>query len=368
LFHLDALMSAKVLSMLCCSLGIVFLYLLAVELTGDRLPALFAALLAALQPWVLQTGPSGSALSAGFALSLGVFFLLRRGQHALAAFAAGACTLIFWQAVGLLAVVLTDPLMVSPRVPLSWQRALVPTLTFGAGVLPWIAYAGLNHVPVLPLLLPLGEFPGPSLFGAIIIVLLVALAAGAIALAATHVFSERALLHDAVTIWLWILWLTAAAFMTSRELMLLTVPFLMIYALIGARALLKALGHGRSYYTALVGISALVLLQQQLELGSRTRPVMHETRSVTEQVRVASGWLREHAANGAIVAAERFGTVRYFTGMYVRPFNPGSRAEARFVVTSVPSVEGYARVFELLPEQRWLPGESMSNVAVWEKQ
>jgi hypothetical protein len=365
-FSFDPVRAAKILSMIWAAIAIISLYLLAVELGRDRLLALFAALPVALQLWILQFGPSGSALALGVTMSLTVLFFLKRGWPVLAAFLAGLCTLVFWQSIGLLAVVFADLVVVSRHPRFRWQSVASVFGAYGAGVLPWMVYASVNHLPFLPVLLPVGYFPPSSVFEALVFLLLLGLGGAGIFLAVTRVPSERIVARDGLNLWLWMIWLLAAAALGRREFFFPVAPLLVVYAFLGVRILLRALGRERLLYTTLALLCGLMLLQQQVDLNGTIRPFMEQIRGTTAQLRSAAIWLRTHTSAGETVATELPWVLRYDTDVRVMSIDSSDAAGAEYLVTSATaSMKGYIVVYEPLPSGRWPAGRS---VAVWRKQ
>jgi len=177
--------------------------------------------------------------------------------------------------------------------------------------------------------------------------------------------SERGVAQDGLSIWLWMVWLLAAAVFSGSELAFLGIPLLLVYALLGLRIFLKTFGGERFMYTALVGVCGLMLLQQQMRLGATVRPVMEQTSETTEQLRSAALWLRAHAGAGETVATERPWVVAYLTGMEARSTDSPQSVDSDFLVTSGATAKGYMLVYQPPFPGRWPAARS---VAVWKKQ
>ena len=157
----------------------------------------------------------------------------------------------------------------------------------------------------------------------------------------------------------------AAAVAGGSELASLGVPLLLVYAFLGARILLKAPGGERILYTVLVGLCGLMLLQQQMHMGTTVKPIMQQTRETTGQLRSASLWLREHASGRETVATERPWVVSYLTRMEVRSIDSPQSVDSDFLVTSGAAAIGYLLVYEPPAPGRWSAARS---VAVWRKE
>jgi len=365
--RLDEVLTVKVFSLLFCSFAVLCAYLFAVEAISDRVAGLFVALCVAVEPWLLQLGPSGNALSLALALSLAVLLFTKRGDYHVASLLAGLCTLVLWQGVGLLFVVVAE-MFLNPAVRKQGLRPVATALLpFLSVVVAWLIYCIVFVVPAVPALVPFGEFPKASIPEVVVLVLLGGMMVVGIAAWAKLTGHAGYLVRMSISAWMWIVWLTVASAISGVEIALLAIPVLVTYAFFGLKILLIAVRSEHLLYTAALVLSVVFILECQMQFTSMTRPLMRDSIQASQVLKTAASWLRGVADNEATVAAEKPGIVGFYSARSTRPLEKDAVANTDFIVTAARKVQGYDVVY--LPGQ----GDSSmiegphSHVAVWRR-
>ena len=365
--HLDAVLTVKVFSMLFCSFAVLIAYLFAVEAVADRVAGLFVGLCVAVEPWLVQLGPSGSGMSLGLALSLAALFFMKRGDYPLAALAAGLCSVVLWQGIGLVFAVVAD-MAANRTVMRDGRKSAATGAFFFIGVVAiWLLYAIVYRVPVVPALVPFGDFPRASAPEIVVFVILGGTVVAAPVVWAKLVGHTEYLLRIGIGGCVWCVWLILTAVLSDVELARLAIPVLITYAFLGLEVLLVAVRRKHLLYTAALVLSVPLLLAYQMQFYSVVRPSMRTSIQEFMVLEAAASWLRVAADNEATVAAEKPGIIGYYSAKKIRPFEPYTADKTDFIVTSAHEVEGYDRVF--MPGREYSPSDegAFSPVAVWKR-
>lgn len=339
--HIDVLLAAKVFSMLFCCVALLFSYLIAYEVLGDRLLALSALLALSTQAWLVQVAPSGSGVGFFLVLTLAAMFFLMRNDYLLATIVAGVATLVSWQSIFLLPVMMLDAYINS--VDKARSTKLIPSilLVFVAVLLPWVLYAIYAHRPFLPNEMGGGDVP--TLFPELSfeMVLLVGVMFVGVAVLAMR---ERELLRTHTAPLLWI----AAASFTHHRVFALALPLIIVYAFFSAQHVVRSFARTVSLaHIAGVVLTALILAYNQFVLLPVTTRWMEESRSVAAEVKTAALWVKANArAEETVNAPEGFmSLVAFYAARRVDVTN------AQFLISDKRDVAGFEMVFDPVQEQ-----------------
>lgn len=344
LFGLNLLFTTKIMSLVFGCFALLALYLVGVEVLEDRMLAFCAAIICALDPWMLQMGPSGAGITALLALSLATLFFLRRGDYALATLFAGISTLVAVPAVMLLFCILQE-IRHEPEGRRRGKIALAAFLLYVAVVVPWIGFALLKGFPILPHVNAPGDSIAVSWLMLIPIVVLVALAG----------FGTRVVRHSPLlrlvsgkqpgSFWIWALWAGVVGFLFARDLWLAGIPPLILLALQGLRIVVPALREDvPAYGTAFVFAAAMLVLNQTNFLFI-SRDLM--TRSLTEEheITMIAAWMRANLPEATMVESERPGFLAHQMKGSARILAPARDHSAPFLLSSLTHVQEYVEVY-----------------------
>ncbi|MER3522679.1 MAG: hypothetical protein C4326_01075 [Ignavibacteria bacterium] len=339
--HLDVLLAAKVFSMLFCCIALLFSYLIAYEVLGDRLLALSALLALSTQAWLVQVAPSGSGVGFFLVLILAAIFFLLRNDYLLATIVAGVATLVSWQSIFLLPVMVLDAYINS--VDKARSMKLIPSilLVFVAVLQPWVLYAIYARRPFLPN--EMGSADVPTLFPHLSfeMVLLVGVMFVGVALLAMR---ERELLRTHTAPLLWI----AAASFTHHRLFALTLPLIIVYAFFSVQHIMRSFARAvLPAHIAGVVFTALVLAYNQFVLLPVTTRTLEESRAVAAELKTAALWVKANArAEETVNAPEGFmSLVTFYAARRVGVPN------AHFLISDQADVAGFEMVFDPVQEQ-----------------
>ncbi|MFN0158420.1 MAG: hypothetical protein ACKVRP_10160 [Bacteroidota bacterium] len=357
--HLDPLLVAKVLSLFFSCVVIMFGFLVAQQILMDRLLGFSAALLVAVQPWLLQLAGSGSSMPLAAALTLATLFFMLRNEYLLAAVFAGVCGLSHWQGAVLLLFVAADALVNSLSVRRGIKVAASVLMIGVATWLPWILYAStMGDGGLVPIVIPVEQLQPPSLPVAIVLALacLLILVASILGLRAGSELRPLFRMHAvpfALLVWLAVAGFQDWTFAIAGLLMLFA------YAMLAVRVLLMITNRERTLYATSFVLVGLILATSQWDFHSRIVPSMHaETIQAQELVAIAY-WIRSHASDSTVVASERAPILAYYSGKDILLENNG--VAELIVASSAPSTE-YRMIFDPGAEH---PGQFIGATTHW---
>ncbi|MEO8168000.1 MAG: hypothetical protein ABI623_07125, partial [bacterium] len=150
-FGVDLLLTAKIFSMLFACFALLLSYLIAQEILHDYLLSFCVTLTLSMQPWLLQLAPSGNGFAFALFLLLAAIFFLLRNEYIIAAILGSLATLVLWQAVGIVIVIMVDVFLNSLDKRRATKLMASVGLIFFAISLPWILLSTRtgNILPVL---------------------------------------------------------------------------------------------------------------------------------------------------------------------------------------------------------------------------
>ncbi len=344
---LDLLLVAKIMSLLFACFGILGLYLLSVEILDDRILAFSVALIAALDPLLLQAGPSGTPATALLALSVASLFFARREDFALGAVFAGLSTMLAWPAVILMVSLGLEVVSLPnrrPRVKMLFASAAV----FLAVVLPWVVFARLKGLPVISD----SSIPGGALaigWWTVIPAAICLIPAIAGILAVQRVRLLRLLVGDPSRgLLVWILWTAVAGAVWSRDFWLAGSLVLLPGAMQGLRVLVPGLREEFANYSAAIGATAVLLVVNQVIFLSAGSSTMSGSVDAEQDVVAIVQWVSAKLPANISIESEAPGLTEYHlrSGQQVTP-RP-ARLPADYLITSDRSVTGYREIFRPL--------------------
>lgn len=355
LLGLDTLLTAKIFSLAFSSFAILFTYLIAQEILEDRLAALSATLVVSMQAWLLQLGPSGSGAGAVLLLTLAAIFFLLRNDYLLAAIAAGLATLVSWQNVLLLPVLLLD-VYVNSREPSHARKVMIGVLLVYVSVLlPWGLYMLYAARLVIPNEVALTSVPTVLPHLSLLMVLLVGLLFVGVALLASR---ERQLLRTHTALLLWI----AVASFTHQVMFAISLPLVVVYGFFSIQHILLAFRRWSLSQMAYVLLAALILAYNQVVVLPATTKVMDDVAATSAELKSAALWLRNNTPEQETISVpDGYSPVVEFYS--ARPLGD---AGARFLVTTQHDVLGYEVVFDPVEENPSLLTGSV-RYKVWKR-
>jgi hypothetical protein len=339
---LDVLLVAKIMSLVIACFGLLGLYLLGVEILDDRVLAFSVVMVAALDPLLLQAGPSGAPATALLALSVASLFFARRGDFALAAVFAGLATVCAWPAAMLMVSVSVDVVSLPGDRPRG-KTLLAAFVVFAAIVSPWMFFAAQKGLPVIS-----GSgVPGAELsvgWWTFIPAFLCLLPAIAGVLAVRRLRLLRLIVGDpARGLMIWTLWTALVALLLARDFWLAGPPLLVLGGMQGLRALVPALREEHAGYSAAFGAVALLLAVNQaifLSVGQASMAgAIEDEREIVPIVQ----WVETRLPATIAIESDVPGLVAYHlrTGQRVTP----RKGIAEYVIAQERSLDGYREIF-----------------------
>jgi hypothetical protein len=338
---LDLLLTAKIMSLIFACFGLLGLYLLGVEILEDRVLAFSAAMVVALDPLLLQAGPSGTPATALLALSVASLFFARRRDFALAAVFAGLATACAWPAAMLMVALSVDVLSLHGDRHRG-KTLLAVLLVFLAVVSPWVLFAVKRGLPVIS-----AGVPGSALsagWWTVVPALLCLVPAGAGILAVRRVRLLRLVVGEPLPgLMVWILWTAIVALVLARDFWLAGAPVLVLGAMQGLRALVPALREERAGYSAAFGGVALLLVVNQVIFLSVGRSGMARAIEEEREIVPLVQWVSARLPATITIESDAPGLVAYHlrAGQRVTP----RRGSAEFVIASERTLDGYREIF-----------------------
>lgn len=362
LFGLDPVLVAKVLSLFFSCLAILCSYLLAYEIIVDRLLAFCLSLAVAMQAWMLQLAPSGNAMPLGLLLSVGFLFFLLRNEYTVAAFVAGLACMVFWQAVLFLPLLVLDIQINSVDKRKGSKRSLLSLIIAIAAILPWFMYVVWQGLPVTTMIVPLGEFPAIAWETMIVLaVCAVLMLVGIISMARAVPDGRRFLLNQTAP-FIWLAWMLVTAVVAHREFWVMVTPLLFIYSFVGLRYIART---PKRIHSLVLLLTAVLLGLNQGTLHMRVRDIMHNSIQHNRELRSIAYWLSFNADADATVAAERKGTLEYYTGRNIIDLQNG--IQPKYAVTRNPEVAGYSLAYNPVADLQ-SPDSLITHFTLWKRE
>lgn len=361
-FHLDPLLSEKVLSLIFSCLAILTYFLVANELLRDYVMAFCAVLAVAMQGWFIQIAPSGSALSAAIALAMAVVFFMLRNEYVVASFLLGLSTLVYWQAVFLFIPLCADIWINS----VSKQRASHVMLSVGlayvCALLPWVAFAWTSHENVIPVMLRTPELPPLSYPLVLTRVILGSLGLWGLALSFPAAKRESLRAHGGPLLFMILLFALGGAL--HSEAWYAGLPLVVVYALSGLGEVLRSWGREHLIYSASFVLTGLLLICWQHDYFRENRPSMAVAIARAQDLRAAAGWIRTNSPARQNICAEHPVVVEYYAERAVTSAEQSDGSTCDLVVTSRGQMPGYEKAFS---PQSMFDAVPMQRYAVWRK-
>lgn len=345
IFHLDTLLTAKVFSLVFSCISLLALYLVAVEVTRDRLLALCCTLVAALDPLLLQTGPSGGSLGLGLSLSLAALFFLLRGEDVPAALFAGLCSLVFWQASLLFVLILVDIGINGPAPGKSRWLVGAVAFVYGVVVAPWVLFALANGRSPAPLPVPFGEFPAVTWLRALLLLLCAGLVVAGIIVGRKSGTTDKHPERSGVILWSWILWMGVCGMMWGQDFWFLGALPIIVGAFDGLRRIVTVRPAGEPAYALAFLLTGVFLLINQFTFVSSVRPAMARAANEAQDLEYVAFWAKAHIPPGADIQSEKTGLVGYITERWVIPLPDSAGPDAEYVVSTRRNLPGYIEVY-----------------------
>jgi hypothetical protein len=341
---LDLLLAGKIMSLLFACFGILGLYLLGVEILDDRILAFSVALIAALDPLLLQAGPSGTPATALMALGTASLFFARRRDYALAAVFAGLSTVLAWPAV---------VLMVSLGLEVgsfSDDRSRLKTFlgasaVFLAIVLPWMLFAWVKGLPLVSDIRVPGDALAIGWWTLVPAFLCVLLTVAGIVSVRRSRLLQLVLGAPARGVLAWILWTGVIGVLWARDFWLAGSSLLLLGAMQGMRAVVPALREEAANYSLAFGVTAFLLVVNQAIFLTAGKTAMNEALEAEESAIPTVQWIRTQLPAAISIESEVPGLTGYHlrSGQRVSPHV--TLAWADYVLTSEKSVPGYREIF-----------------------
>lgn len=348
----DAVLTAKVFSLVLCSASILLSFLIANEMVRDPLLALVAALAVAYQAWLIQLGPAGSGEALALALTLGTMFFLLRNEYLLAVICAGLASLVAWQAAGLLPVLLLDVFLNSIDKTRSAKVISGLVLVFAAVVLPWGLYCLYRGEAIIPTLEQIGRDGAVSLhFSFEILLLMGTMFVGVVFL----MLRDRLALTVFLPVLLWI----AIASFSGRAMLPLAVPLMIAYVFFLLQRIARSYPVRHLGYILALVLGTLGLAYNQLVVFPAVRSSTNIALTEQDELRDIARWLRANIEHDQPIAAPRQfeGLLTFYSERQIRD------GRAPVVVTNAAILPGYHLAYS--PPSL---DSSLSHYRVWRKE
>ena len=363
---LDPLMTAKILSLVFSCFALLAVFLLAVELTSDRILALLVTLAAALNPWLLQTGPSGTPVAIEIALTLAALFFVERGDLALGVLMSGLATLITWQAVGVLGFVAAAVWWRSGGTTHSLQKVFGLLSIYTAVIVPWCVFAAIHGLTIIPSLPHSTE-----MIRALPVFLLLGVAAAGGALLGIRAVPDapgRGLPGPGyrIVLWAWAGWMIVSGLLWGGSFWIVAAPACVLLGYEGLFHFLAVRVGDQRIYLVVTAVTAGIILVQQLAFVSAIKPAMEEAIRREEGTLMAVSWLKGRLSDSTRVQAEDPYRVSYFLDRPVAAWSPDDTLSADVVVAARDTLSGYVEVHRPVASAV-SPAGSAGGVAVFHR-
>jgi hypothetical protein len=365
-FGLDPLLTAKIMSLVFGCFALLALYLLGVELLDDRILAFCAALVSALDPWLLQMGPSGTAATSLVALSLATLFFIKREDYALATLFAGLCTLIAAPSAMLFLCVLGE--IWSSREGRKAGRIIMASgVLYFAVVLPWIVVAVIKGHPILPQLRVPGDSVAISWLNVVPLVACAAIAAfGAMTLRRSPLLRQMTG-GQWLSPWVWVAWTGVAGLLFARDFWLAGVPVLVLLAMQGVRIVLPALREENPNYSTAFLFTAALFVLNQTNFLMVSQDVMARTIDDQQDVAVVAQWIRAHLPAPVAIESAQPGSLGYQLKTVARVLPLGSNPQAPIVHAARAVLTGYDELYRPSAAHEDSSGQRRERLALFQR-
>lgn len=334
-FNLDVLLAAKILSLLFCTVSLLFMFFVAHEVLRDHLSAFCVTLAVSMQAWFLQLGPSGSGVAFALLLSLAALFFMLRNDYLLATVFAGLGGIVSWQLAGLLFVILFDVSINSISKTRSAKVAASILMVFAGIVFPWVLYAAYKGLFLIPNEIGVSDVPGISPQLSFMAVLLVGLMFVGIVLLATR---DRELLrsHSAIVLW------TVTVPFFHAIMLALALPLILTFAFLALRLIVGMTGFPRAGDAVVVLLAAALLAYSQFVSRPPVYDLMERSIATTAEMKSAGLWLKTHMNDDQTVSvpASYGGAVRFYSERMI------GVSETDFVLSDQSQMPGFGIVFD----------------------
>lgn len=365
-FHVDLVLASKVLSLVFCCGTILVGYLVANEILRDRLIAFCVSLMLALQGWLLQLAPSGSALSLAIVLILTALFYMLRNEYVVAPFILGLCTLVLWQAMFLLIPLCIDIRINSVSKQRSWKVILSACVVYLSALLPWAVYAVVNSAKGAPMLLGVSELPPLSITGIVTLSILGMLGMFGLATSLQLQSSRMELLRTNGGALVFVGVLVALGSIVHVDVWYAVLPLVVVYSFFGLAEVLKRMGEQRFLHSLSLVFTAFILLLVQFDYHNVNKPSIARAVEEASQLRSVAAWISTNVPSGQSVAAECVGTIEYYAERPVALLQQAEEPLEDFVVSSGRTLAGYEIAFSLPASAEGTTAASRNHV-IWRK-
>jgi hypothetical protein len=359
---LDPILVSKVFSLLSSSIALLLVYLLAVEVAGDRIFALCATVVITSQAWLLRWAASGSGMGLFFLLVITALFFLQRNEYLLAVVCIAAASLMSWYAAGLMVGVVADVLVNSRDRRRGIMVAFASTMVFLVMILPWVLYATWAGLPVVTGTRPLETGLGGSAAAMASLVGAGVLALGLLLREPGSATGRHPLLQLFGLLWS-TGWSIAVGFVWDGGALSVALVVLVIFGFAGLARMLRRLSGDQPAYGPAILAAAGLLLVTQAEFLTVTRPAMERTVADNDDLTSIAYWIRSGVPEGATLAAERPGFLSYVLD---REIGGPSRSERpEYLVSAADDLPGYEMVYRPAPELP--PADDGKHFKIWRK-
>jgi hypothetical protein len=344
---LDPILVSKVFSLLSSSIALLLVYLLAVEVAGDRIFALCATVVITSQAWLLRWAASGSGMGLFFLLVITALFFLQRNEYLLAVVCVAAASLMAWYAAGIMVGIVADVLINSRDRRRGIMVAFASTMVFLVMILPWVLYATWAGLPVVTGTQPLATGLGGSAAAMASLAAAGVLALGLLLREPDSATGRNPLLQIVGLLWT-TGWSIAVGIVWDGGALSMALVILVILGFAGLARMLRRLSGDQPTYGPAVLAAAGLLLVTQVEFLTVTRPEMERTVADNDELTSIAYWIRSGVPEGASLAAERPGFLSYVLN---REIGGPSRGEwPEYLVSAADDLPGYEMVYRPAPE------------------
>jgi hypothetical protein len=366
-FGLQPLLTAKVFSLFLSSIALLLVFLLCHEVTEDRLLSLCASMVVAFDSRMLENAAAGSVLSLVLVVGLGAVFFLLRNEYLLSVLLTAVLSLLCWQGVVLLALIVAD-LLFNSRVRVRALKVIAGMLlVYAAGLLPWLFYAlwsGRPAVPVLAASMLLPSLSPLEIVSTVVSCLIVLLA---VVRRRGGIMHPEGIIRRAMVPLVLALTLSASSAGAGAEWAFLGFPLLVVCTLEGWVQLTRRFyGTDASAVPGLL-ISTLMLLVTQTSYHHSSRPRMAGGIADLEGVRQIAAWVHANVPQEATISADPRWSLAYYAERAVAGLSDGMPPVSEIVVTSRPDVPGYALVYSPTTEIAGGVQSTVGRCSVWKR-
>lgn len=364
---IDALLAAKVLSLLFSSIALLTAFLIAIEILRDRFLAFAVVLMFGVECWLTEVAVSGHPFAFGMALLLGSVFFLQRNEYPVSAILAGCASLVFWQALFLLPLLGADAMVNATEPGMRMRRAARIVAAGGAIALLWPVVALLTGQGILSWMPGLPELPVSPMPGTVFYTLCAAAMVAGIAILWLGKGPGRRVVFVLLPALVPVLALGFWSLISGDQLWRMALPLLFAAALFGIRLVLARLGRVPVLYPAAFLLAGFTLLQNQMEMQTVLRDQMAVTAAEHHEIVALAVWVRSHAAPEQHVFCDRPATMMYYAGREVGAGTPSIPASNDLVVSTRPPGPAFSAAYRLpaSPDVPEIPG---GGYVIWRKE